>query len=104
MSLTTQDKKDIEAIVDTKVSKAVEDLAEVINILAQNMHNEIMQLKQDNIKIQNSLDRLTNTIDSFVKRLDDAETEQAARDLQFEKLLAWAKEVSKKTGVPLKNL
>lgn len=29
---------------------------------------------------QDSLDRLTNTIDSFVKRLDDSETEQASRD------------------------
>ena len=53
---------------------------------------------------QDSLDRLTNTIDSFVKRLDDAEIEQSSRDLQFERLLEWAREVSKKTGIPLKNL
>lgn len=53
---------------------------------------------------QESLDRLTNTIDSFVKRLDEFEVEQGARDSQFEKLLEWAREVSKKTGVPLKDL
>ena len=53
---------------------------------------------------QDSLDRLTNTIDSFVKRLDDTEIEQASKDLQFERLLAWAREVSVKTGIPLKNL
>jgi septal ring factor EnvC (AmiA/AmiB activator) len=60
--------------------------------------------KLDTKSSQDSLDRLTNTIDSFVKRLDNSETEQASRDLQFERLLVWAREVSKKTGVPLINL
>ena len=60
--------------------------------------------KLDQKSSQESLDRLTNTIDSFVKRLDDAEIEQASRDLQFERLLSWAREVSAKTGIPLKNL
>lgn len=50
------------------------------------------------------IDRLTDTIDAFVKRLDDFETEQAARDAQWERLLEWAREVSKKTGIPLKDL
>ena len=53
---------------------------------------------------QESLDRLTNTIDSFVKRLDDAEIEQVSRDAQFRRLLSWAREVSKKTGIPLRDL
>lgn len=53
---------------------------------------------------QESIDRLTNTIDSFVKRLDTTEVEQAARDAQFERLLEWARKVSKKTGIPLENL
>lgn len=50
------------------------------------------------------LDKLTNTIDGFLKRLDDIETEQIARDRQFERLVAWAHKVSEKTGVPLENL
>ena len=53
---------------------------------------------------QESLDRLTNTIDSFIKRLDDAEIEQVSRDAQFSRLLSWAREVSKKTGIPLRDL
>ncbi len=53
---------------------------------------------------QESLDRLTNTIDSFVKRLDDSEIEQVSRDEQFKRLLSWAREVSKKTGIPLRDL
>lgn len=50
------------------------------------------------------LDKLTNTIDGFLKRLDDIETEQIARDRQFERLVEWAHKVSKKTGIPLENL
>lgn len=60
--------------------------------------------KLDEKASQASLDRLTNTIDAFVKRLDDNETEQAARDNQFDKLLIWARKVSEKTGIPLENL
>jgi len=60
--------------------------------------------KLDEKASQASLDRLTNTIDSFVKRLDDAEIEQSSRDLQFERLLSWARQVSKKTGIPLRDL
>ncbi len=53
---------------------------------------------------QASLDRLTNTIDSFVKRLDDNELEDAAMKNQFNRLLEWARKVSEKTGIPLENL
>ena len=42
---------------------------------------------------QESVERLINTIDGFVKRLDDNETEQSARDMQFERLLEWARAV-----------
>ena len=60
--------------------------------------------KLDEKASQASLDKLTNTIDGFVKRLDDNETEQSMRDRQFEKLLEWARKVSEKTGIPLENL
>jgi septal ring factor EnvC (AmiA/AmiB activator) len=70
------------------------------------MQGEFSEIKEElaTKASQSSLDRLTATIDSFVKRLDDTEIEQSSRDLQFERLLEWAREVSKKTGIPLKNL
>lgn len=58
----------------------------------------------DETASRDSMDRLVNILDGFLKRLDDNETEQSARDLQFERLLEWAREVSEKTGIPLKNL
>jgi septal ring factor EnvC (AmiA/AmiB activator) len=61
------------------------------------VEKEITDLKE-------SHNRLLNTIDGFIGRIDKYETELAARDSQFEKLLSWAKKVSEKTGVPLENL
>jgi septal ring factor EnvC (AmiA/AmiB activator) len=63
-----------------------------------------IEAKLDEKASQSSLNRLMNTIDAFIKRLDDAEIEQVARDRQFERLLAWARKVSDKTGIPLENL
>lgn len=60
--------------------------------------------KLDQKASQGTMERLLDTLDGFLKRLDDIETEQSARDLQFERLLEWAHEVSKKTGIPFRNL
>ncbi len=65
---------------------------------------DAIEKKLDEKASQSSVDRLANTIDAFVKRLNDAEVEQAARDAQWNRLLEWAREVAKKTGVPMPNL
>ena len=65
---------------------------------------ESIEKKLDEKASQASIDKLTNTIDGFITRIDHYETEQIARDAQFERLLAWARKVSKKTGIPLENL
>lgn len=55
-------------------------------------------------KMEARIDHLVSTIDAFVKRLDDFEVGQAARNRQFARLVDWAHKVSKKTGIPLENL
>ncbi len=76
----------------TKLFKYIEDFRTEVNT------------KLDQKASQDSMERLLNTLDGFLKRLDDIETEQSVRDLQFERLLEWARKVSKKTGIPLKDL
>ena len=63
-----------------------------------------MNIKFDDTASQVSLNKLTDTIDGFVKRIDDNETEALMSSRQFEKLLEWARKVSKKTGIPLEDL
>ena len=76
----------------TKLFKYIEEFRSEVNT------------KLDQKASQDSMERLLNTLDGFLKRLDDIETEQSARDLQFDRLLEWAREVSKKTGIPLRDL
>lgn len=86
------------------VREAVDDLSGVIDSLAQQMADAVIELKRESQEIKDTLNRFMNTVDGFMKRLDEIETEQMARDRQFERLLAWAHKVSEKTGIPLENL
>jgi hypothetical protein len=48
--------------------------------------------------------KLQKTVDHIVQRLDNDDADQVARDSRFERLLAWARKVSEKTGIPLEDL
>ena len=90
-------KKDVEIIVQ----KAVDDLSDVIAQFAFQVDTRFASLEKSNDRMEANINRLTNTIDAFVKRLDDMEIENTSRDSQYQRLLAWAERVSTKTGIPL---
>ncbi|MCX6727268.1 MAG: hypothetical protein NTX11_00450 [Candidatus Saccharibacteria bacterium] len=90
-------KKDVEIIVQ----KAVDDLSDVIAQFAFQVDTRFASLEKSNDRMEANINRLTNTIDAFVKRLDDMEIENTSRDSQHQRLLAWAERVSTKTGIPL---
>ena len=64
---------------------------------------EEVNAKLEQTASKESMDKLINTMDRFLGRLEDNEIEQAAGDVQFERLLEWAKKVSEKTGIPLEG-
>ena len=83
------------------------DIDEVIDIVKDFMGQVSIQFTEVNKRLDSldqKYDHLINTIDGFLSRIDKYETELAARDSQFEKLLVWARKVSDKTGIPLENL
>lgn len=96
-------KNDVQEIVNTAVNKAVTDLSEIIATFAGQVDDRFNRVEERLDKLEASHQRLLNTVDAFVARIDTYETEQTARDAQFARLLEWAKEVSKKTGIPLKG-
>ena len=69
-----------------------------------NLRFDEIESRFENTATQASLDRLTNTVDKFIGRLDDADIDNTARDSQFARLVEWARKVSDKTGIPLENL
>lgn len=93
-------KQEVQEIVD----RAVTDLSEIISSFAQQVDTRFNKVEQELAELRESHQRLLNTIDGFISRIDHYETEMAARDLQFNRLLAWARKVSEKTGIPLENL
>lgn len=97
-------KQYVQEIVDRAVEKAVTDLSEIITNFAQNVDTRFNQIEKEISELKDSHQRLLNTIDGFVGRIDRYESEQTARDSQFNRLLEWARKVSEKTGIPLENL
>lgn len=54
-------------------------------------------------EIKDEIRELRNIPDDVASRFSYITDEQAARDAQFERLLAWARKVSEKTGIPLEG-
>jgi len=94
-------KKDVAEIVGKAVDRAVDDLSEIIQSLAQTIHSETQDVRKEIADVRVSIDRLTNTIDGFVKRLDDMEVDNVARDAQVARLERWIEQIARKTGVKL---
>ena len=93
------------------IQRVVDELSDVMNSMMDRIderfakvETDISDVKDRMTRLEESHDRLVNTIDGFVKRIEDYEVESRVRDAQFERLTLWAKEVSKKTGIPLPQL
>jgi septal ring factor EnvC (AmiA/AmiB activator) len=91
-------------IIIDQMSEVMGDMMDRIDQRFSKVENDIAEIKEEIIDLKESHNRLMNTIDGFVKRLEDYEVESRARDAQYERLVSWAKEVSKKTGIPLPSL
>jgi len=94
-------KDDVQEIVTTAVNKAVDDLSDIIQSFAQNVDDRFNKLEVRVDKIERNLDRLTDTLDHFLKRLDDIEDDNVARDAQLARLERWIEQIAQKTGVKL---
>lgn len=82
----------------------IDELSGIIDIFATRMYARFIKIERDIADIKNSLDELTRTIDRFVKRLDQVETEQTARDAEVQRMKAWIQQIAKETGVKLEGL
>lgn len=72
-------KEEVQEIVD----KAVTDLSEIIANFAQQVDSRFNSVEAKQQELDKKFDRLLGTIDSFVGRIDRYESEQVARDSQF---------------------
>jgi septal ring factor EnvC (AmiA/AmiB activator) len=97
-------KKDLEEALEKNNKLIVGELAEVMDSMMSRIDERFNNLELRVDRLEARIEQLTNTIDGFVKRLDDNDTENAARDAQYARLVVWAKEVSAKTGIAMPQL
>lgn len=92
------------SVLDNALKGTVEEIAGIIDVFASRMDARFIKIEKDIADIKNSLDELTRTIDGFVKRLDQVETEQVARDAEVQRMKTWIQQIAKETGVKLEGL
>ncbi len=104
----------LDRALDKQSKSIVDDIASIINdfstqvderfdMLESRMSARFEKIEKAFADLQASHDRLTNTIDGFVKRIDDYEQENLARDRHIARLETWIQQVAKETGVNLKE-
>lgn len=81
----------------------IDERFEKMDMRLFNIESRLEKIELEIIDLKKSMDHLTSTVDAIIARIDTHETEMAARDAQFQKLLAWAQKVSKQTGIPLEG-
>ncbi len=69
--------------VQEVVNKAVDDLSLAIKEFAYHVDQRFNDLEARVTKIEKKKKKLTVTLDHFLKRLDNIEANNAARDLQY---------------------
>lgn len=103
------------AKLEKRIDKRFDDLTALMSGFANDVNarfdQQDVQFNQQDIRfdrieerikhLEVSHDKLVNTIDGFIKRIDDYETELAARDHKIERLERWIEQIAEKTGVKL---
>jgi len=84
--------------------KDIDEAIDIMKTMMGQISNQFIEVNNKLATMDQKYDHLINTIDSFIGRIDKYETELAARDSQFERLLIWARKVSKQTGIALEDL
>ena len=97
-------KEELKKVLESSLSKQTDELVNLIHVFMDQVDTRFKAVESEIVELKQSHNKLLNSIDGFISRIDKYETELAARDNQFEKLLAWARKVSEKTGIPLEDL
>jgi septal ring factor EnvC (AmiA/AmiB activator) len=99
-----KDLKQVEDRLDARMDKldaSIDALTEIIKSFMQQVDERFNGVEERLDRLEESHERLLRTIDSFIGRMEEYDVANYSRDSRYDKLFAWAKKVSKKTGIPL---
>ncbi len=94
--------------LEERLDKRFDDLASLMSGFANDTEARFNKIDlklaehdEEFKKINAKYDHLINTIDGFIGRIDNYETELAARDHKIERLERWIQEIATKTEIKL---
>jgi predicted nuclease with TOPRIM domain len=93
--------RDLEAFGEKLHKSIVDDISGVIQTFSDRVDERFNRLEARADKLEEDFGRLQNTLDAFLKRLDDIEKDNAARDIQLARFERWIQQIADKTGVKL---
>jgi chromosome segregation ATPase len=70
--------------LSSTIYEAVKDLTEQMAMVMQVSQTQFDEIREEQRDLRRSMNRLTDTIDGFLARIDHYETEMVARDSQFQ--------------------
>ncbi len=85
--------------VNTPITKTDLDALGMQIVKMLNPRFDTLDERMDNFG--GKLDHLTDTLDAFLKRLDDIEKDNVARDHEIERMKHWIEQIAQKTGIKL---
>lgn len=93
--------KSLESFGRTLSKQIVDEVGGIIADFAERVDARFNRLEERVDKLEEGQARLIDTLDRFLKRLDDIEADNTARDTQLARLERWIEQVARKTGVKL---
>jgi septal ring factor EnvC (AmiA/AmiB activator) len=69
--------------------------------LTEHFDKQFDEVREDIAELNKKYDHLINTLDAFLKRLDNIEANDAARNVQLARHERWLEQIAAKTGVKL---
>ena len=80
---------------------AVTDIAYIISDFSNRVDERFNKIEEDIAQLNKKYDHLINTLDAFLKRLDDLEADNTARDAQLARIDRWVHQVADKLQIEL---
>jgi len=89
-------------VTKSMLDTAVEDIAGIIRDFSTRVDERFNKVEADIADLNAKYDHLITTLDGFIKRLDDQEQENAARDAHLERLDRWVRQVAERLQMELR--
>jgi isoleucyl-tRNA synthetase len=80
---------------------AVTDIANIISDFSNRVDERFNKIEEDIAQLNKKYEHLINTLDAFLKRLDDIEADNTARDAQLARIDRWVHQVADKLQIEL---